>query len=155
MMKAMVTFPHNQRRTSRLSSLGHAIWGRGLRVTPAPPPPSFQPSSLSVLSERDERGRIAWLFFCLETLNFHELWSLTTRLQLTAMGRKKLATEEKPRAVTLLQQGMPGKRVARERSGSRRSISRVDADTSHFQKLATSMSEGLEVGLQPQILDVH
>ena len=41
------------------------------------------------------------------------------------MGRKKLNMEEKTRALTLLEQGMPGKRVAEELSVSRKSIYRL------------------------------
>ena len=41
------------------------------------------------------------------------------------MGRKKLTMEEKTRALTLLEQGMPGKRVAMELGVNRRSIYRL------------------------------
>lgn len=41
------------------------------------------------------------------------------------MGRKKLNMEEKARALTLLEQGMPGKHVAEKLSVSRRSIYRL------------------------------
>ena len=41
------------------------------------------------------------------------------------MGRKKLTMEEKTCALTLLEQGMPGKRVAMELGVNRRSIYRL------------------------------
>ncbi|MPC43616.1 hypothetical protein E2C01_037266 [Portunus trituberculatus] len=41
------------------------------------------------------------------------------------MGRKKLNMEEKTRALTLMEQGIPGKRVAKELRVNRRSIYRL------------------------------
>ena len=47
------------------------------------------------------------------------------------MGRKKLNMEEKTRALTQLEQGMPGKRVAEELSVNRRSIYRLKMEAAN------------------------